>query len=72
MSVLQEADHLKNTVVLNFPHVQCLHLMYFEVAWALAFSKTQVQLQMILDPNHLSDYLFISYNYVVGKVRMGE
>ena len=34
-------------------HIQCLHLMYAEVAWVLLSFRTQVQLQIILD----SDYL---------------
>ena len=58
----QEADHIKNTVVLIFRHVQCLHLMNFEVAWVLVSSGTQVQLQIILDPDYLSDYvMFLRY-----------
>ena len=46
---------------LIFRHIQCLHLihdlMYFEVAWVLASSGTQVQPQIILDPDYLPDYL---------------
>ena len=39
--------------ILTFRHIQCLHLMYAEVAWVLVSSRTQVQPQVILD----SDYL---------------
>ena len=38
--VLQEAEPTKNTVVLFFPHVRCLHLMYSEQAWILVSSGT--------------------------------
>ena len=38
--------------------------MYAEVAWVLVSSGTQVQLQVILDPDYLSDYLSVSYDYV--------
>ena len=57
--MLQEACHIKNTVVLIFWHIQCLHLMNSEVAWVLVSSRTQVQSQIILDP----DYLSVSYDY---------
>ena len=39
--MLQEAGHIKNTVVLIFWHIQSLHLMYSEVAWVLVSSGTQ-------------------------------
>ena len=57
---------VKNTVVLTiltFWHIQCLHLMYAEVAWVLVSSGTQVQPQVILDPDYLPDYLSVSYDY---------
>ena len=57
--MLKEADHVKNTFVFTFRHIQCLHLMYPEVAWVLLSSETQVQQQIIFDP----DYLFASYDY---------
>ena len=60
----------KNTVVLTiltFRHIQCLHLMYAEVAWVLVSSGTQVQPQIIIDPDYLPDYLSISYDYVQSK-----
>ena len=44
--------------ILTFRYIQCLYLMYAEVAWVLVFSVTQVQLQVILDP----DYLSVSYD----------
>ena len=53
ISVLEEAGHIKNTVVFIFRHIQCLHLMYSEVAWVLVSSVTQVQPQIIL-PSRLS------------------
>ena len=62
--MLQEASHTKNIVVLIFQHVQCLHLMNCEVVWVLVSSGTQVQLQIIIDPDHLPDYLPVSYDYV--------
>ena len=34
-------------------------LMYAEVAWVLLYWGTQIQLQVILDP----DYLSVSYDY---------
>ena len=66
---LQEAGHVcNNTVVftiLIFQHIQCLHLMYAEVAWVLVFSGTQVQSQIIPDPDYLPDCLSVSYDYAV-------
>ena len=49
-----------NTVdltILTFWHIQCLRLMYAEVAWVLLSSETQVQLEVILDPDYLPDCL---------------
>ena len=49
-----------NTVdltILTLWHIQCLRLMYAEVAWGLLSSEIQVQLQVILDPGYLPDYL---------------
>ena len=37
--------------------------MYSEVAWVLVSSGTQVQPQVILDPDYLPDYLSVSYGY---------
>ena len=66
--MLQEAGH-KNTVVLIFRHIQCLHLIDSEVAWVLLFLRTQVQPQIILDPDYLPDYLSVFYGYEI-KFRM--
>ena len=63
-------SRVNNTVVLTiltFQHIQCLHLMYAEVAWALVSSGTQVQPQIIPDPGYLPDYLSISYDYAITK-----
>ena len=49
--------------ILTFRHIQCLHLMYAEVAWVLVSSRTQVQPQVILDPDYLRDNLSVSYDY---------
>ena len=38
--------------------------MNSEVAWILVSSRTQVQQQIILDPDYLPDYLSVSYGYV--------
>ena len=54
--------HVNNTVVLTiltFQHIQCLHMMYAEVAWVLVSSETQVQPQIIPDPDYLPDYLSV-------------
>ena len=61
--MLQEAGHIKNKVVLVFRHIQCLHLMNSEIAWVLVSSGTQVQPQIILNPDYIPDYLSVSYNY---------
>ena len=49
--------------ILTFQDIQCLHVMYAEVAWVLVSSRTQVQPQVILDPDYLPDYLPVSYDY---------
>ena len=41
--------------------------MYAEIAWVLVFSGTQVQPQIILDPDYLPDYLSVSYDYSLNK-----
>ena len=61
--MLQKVGHIKNKVVLIFRHIQCLHLIYSEVDWVLVSSGTQVQPQIILDPDNLPDYLSLSYDY---------
>ena len=60
LSALQEAGHIKNTVVLT-------HLMYSNVAWELVSPRTQVRLQIIIDPDYLPDYLFVSYDMEISK-----
>ena len=37
--------------------------MYSEVAWVLVSSGTQVQPQIILEPDYLPDYLSVSDDY---------
>ena len=68
--MLQEAGHIKNTVVLIFWQNQCLHLMNSEVAWVLVSWGTQVKPQIILEPDYLPDYLSVSYDYVLTKKRV--
>ena len=56
----------KNTValaILTFRHIKCLHMMYAEIAWVLVSSRTQVQPQVILDPDYLLDHLSVSCDY---------
>ena len=36
-------------------------------SWVLVFSGTQVQPQIILDPDYLPDYLSVSYDYGLNK-----
>ena len=61
--MLQEAVHIKNTVVLIFWYIQCLHLVNSEVVWVLVSSGTQVEPQIILDSDYLPDYISVSYDY---------
>ena len=42
--------------------------MYAEVAWVLVSSGTQVQSQVILNPDYLPYYLSVSYDYAVRQV----
>ena len=49
--MLQEVSHIKNTEVMNS-----------EVAWVLVSSGTQVQPQIILDPDYLPEYLSLCYD----------
>ena len=37
--------------------------MYAEVAWVLVSSGTQVEPQIIPDPDYLLDYVSVSYDY---------
>ena len=64
-------SNIKNTVVLTiltFQHIQCLHLMYAGVLWVLVSLRTQVQPQIILDPDYLPDYLFVSGYYEIPVI----
>lgn len=61
--MLQKAGQIKNTVFLISQHIQCLHLIYSEVDWVLLYSESQVQPQKILDPDYLSDYVSVFYDY---------
>ena len=66
LSAPKNWSNIKNTVALTLltsRHIQCLHLMYAEVAWVLLSSGTQVQPQVILDPDYLPDYPSVSYDY---------
>ena len=49
--------------ILALRGIQCLHLIYAEVAWLLVSSGTQVQQQVILDPDYLPDYRSVSDDY---------
>ena len=69
LSGLQEVGHINNIVVLIFRYFQYLHLMYSKLAWVVVFSGTQVQPQIILEPDYLSDYLSVSYGYVPMKTK---
>ena len=65
-------SHINNTAALTtltFQQIQCLHLMYAEVAWVLVSTRTQVQLQIILDPDYLPDYHSVSYEYEIAIYR---
>ena len=56
-------------VILTFRLIQCLHLMYAEIAWLLVPWGTQVQPQVIIDPDYLPDYLSVSYDYdIIGNI----
>ena len=57
--------------ILTFRHIQCLHLMYAEVAWVLVSSGTQVQSQIILDPDYPPDYLSVSCDYATTQQTLG-
>ena len=61
--MFREGGHIKNADVLIFGHIQCLHFMYSKIAWILVSLGTQVQQQIILDPDYFPDYLFNSYGY---------
>ena len=51
----------------DFPALSMLTSDVCWVVWVLASSVTQVQSQITLDPDYISDYLFVSYDYNVTK-----
>ena len=55
-------SHVKKTILI-FWYIHCLHLMFAEVTWVLVSWGTQVQPQVIFDPDYLPDYLSVSYDY---------
>ena len=63
LCALESCPHKEYNCMI-FRHIQCLHLMYSEVAWVLLSWGTQVQLQITLDPDYLLDYLSVSHDYV--------
>ena len=42
--------------------------MYAEVAWVLVSLGTQAKPQIIPDPDYLSDYLSVSYDYALADI----
>ena len=46
--------------------------MYAEVAWVIVPSRTQVQPQIIPDPDYLPDHLSVSYDYDLRKSLAGD
>ena len=51
--MLQEAGHIKNTVLLDFQHIQCLDLMNSEVDCVIVSSGTLVQPEIVLDQDYI-------------------
>ena len=51
--------------------IQCLHLMCAEVAWVLVSEDTQVQQQIILNPDYLPDYPSVFFDYVLTDSSLG-
>ena len=60
---MQEVGHINNRVPLVFQCFQFLHLIYSEVACVPVSSETQVQSQIILEPDYLTKFLSISCDY---------
>ena len=54
--------------ILTFQHLQYLHLISAEVAWVLVFSGTQVQPEIIPDPDYVPGHLSVSYDYARSMV----
>ena len=46
--------------------------MNSEVAWVLVSSGSQAQQQIIFDPDYLPDYLFVSYDYYLSKIKIAN
>ena len=42
--------------------------MYVDVAWVLVSLETQVKPQILLDPDYLPDYLFVSDDYGITMI----
>ena len=61
--MLQQVIQIKNTVVLIFRHILCLHFMNSEVARVLVSLGAQVQPQKLLDLDYLPEYFSVSYDY---------
>ena len=61
--MLEEAGHIRNTIASILRHIQCLHLMHSEGSWVLASSGNASSVQLILDPDYLPYYLFVSDDY---------
>ena len=58
--MLKQAGHIKNTVILMFRHVQCLHLTNSEVAWVPASNNN--------NPDYFPDYLpFLMSKLILRK-----
>ena len=53
----------------DFPAHLMFTLMYAEIAWVLVSPGTQVQPQIILNPDYLPDYLSVSYDYDIIRKR---
>ena len=47
-------------------------MMYSEASWVLVSSGTQVQLEIILEPDYLPDYLSVSYDYDPAKLHINK
>ena len=67
---MQGAGHIKNTHSLISRLIQCLHLMYSEVAWVLVSLESQVQPQIILDPYYLPKYFSISHDCDITQQKL--
>ena len=73
ISASKSWSHLNNRVVLTiltFRHIECLHLIYAEVAWVLVSLGTQVQSQIILKShtNHIQIILIFPFLVTLGNI----